>query len=58
MVVQAINSFEGGTGDVGANDIVLLTAGGGVGNNTAGCRYQYGTTWYAVRSYAPTRSFS
>jgi len=45
MVVQAINNFNGSSGDVGRNDIVILTPGGGVGPNDAGCRYQYGTTW-------------
>jgi hypothetical protein len=44
MVVQIINSFSP-SGDVGANDIILLTPGGGVGPNNAGCRYQYGTSW-------------
>ncbi len=44
MVVQAIN-VAGTSGDVGADDIVVLTPGGGVGPNDAGCRAQYGTTW-------------
>ncbi|KAK5655219.1 hypothetical protein OQA88_6118 [Cercophora sp. LCS_1] len=44
MVVQAINNFDP-SGDVQANDIVLLIPGGGSGPNEAGCRNQYGTTW-------------
>lgn len=44
MIVQTINLFNP-TGDVGANDIVILTPGGGNGPNDAGCRSQYGTNW-------------
>jgi hypothetical protein len=44
MIVQAINTGSA-SGDVGQNDIILLTPGGGVGPNSAGCRYQYGSTW-------------
>ncbi len=45
MVVQALNTFDP-TGDVKASDVVILTPGGGSGPNEAGCRNQYGTTWY------------
>ena len=45
MIVQALNTFDP-TGDVKTNDVVILTPGGGSGPNEAGCRNQYGTTWY------------
>lgn len=44
MVVQAIN-VGAPSGSVGARDVVVLTPGGGVGPNAAGCRHQYGTSW-------------
>ncbi|KAL1898253.1 hypothetical protein Sste5346_003660 [Sporothrix stenoceras] len=44
MIVQAIN-IGSPSGNVGSNDIVILTPGGGVGPNSAGCRNQYGTSW-------------
>jgi len=45
MVVQAINVGPAG-GDVGADDVIVLTPGGGVGPNSGGCKSQYGRTWY------------
>lgn len=44
MTVQSIN-VGNPFGDVTAKDFVILTPGGGVGPNDAGCRYQYGTSW-------------
>ncbi len=44
MVVQAINAATG-TGSVTANDMVILTPGGGVGPHSKGCEKQYGATW-------------
>jgi hypothetical protein len=45
MIVQAITTANAGTGDVGKNDIVIQTPGGGSGDNSLGCRAQYGTNW-------------
>jgi hypothetical protein len=47
MTVQTINVGVVGDGDanVTATDFVILTPGGGVGPNEAGCRNQYGTSW-------------
>ncbi|KAM7206399.1 glycoside hydrolase [Naviculisporaceae sp. PSN 640] len=45
MVVQAINSFGTPTGDLKANDLIILSPGGGSGPNDAGCRNQYGRIW-------------
>jgi len=44
MVVQVLNLAKP-DGDVGKNDLVILTPGGGSGPNESGCRNQYGTTW-------------
>lgn len=43
MQVQVINS-GGSVGD-GVRDFILLTPGGGVGPNTAGCDGQFGYDW-------------
>ena len=44
MVVQAINVAPTG-GDVKADDVIVLTPGGGVGTSGGGCKAQYGRTW-------------
>lgn len=53
MIVQAVNNFEVSKDapDVKANDIVILTPGGGNGPNESGCRNQYGRNWYALFPY-------
>jgi len=43
MVVQAINAGTPG-GNVGKDDIVILTPGGGVGDHEDGCKRQYGNS--------------
>jgi hypothetical protein len=48
MVVQALDIFTAGgsgSGTLEANDIVILTPGGGTGPYDSGCRNQYGTSW-------------
>ncbi len=50
MIVQAINTAGDPTGDLRAADMVIQTPGGGSGQNSAGCRNQYGTTWWVPLS--------
>src|SRR3569833_3176046 len=52
MIVQAINVGDI-SGDLTAKDIVILTTGGGVGPNDAGCRYQDGKSWWVWPPYRP-----
>lgn len=47
MIVQSINGFDL-TGDLKSNDIVILSPGGGHGPNEAGCKKQYGRTWWVL----------
>lgn len=46
MQVQIIN--EGGEVTNGRRDFILLTPGGGVGPNQAGCNAQFGYDWYVA----------
>jgi len=43
MIVQIINKAP--VGNLKANDMIILTPGGGAGPNEAGCRTQYGMNW-------------
>lgn len=46
MQVQIIN--EGGDVANGQRDFILVTPGGGVGPNQAGCDTQFGYDWYVI----------
>lgn len=52
--VQIIN--EGGSVENGRRDFILLTPGGGVGPNQAGCNAQFGYDWYVWPLLAPSES--